>query len=429
MDVRIAIIAEVYFPKVDGVVYRTLNLLQELVRCKDEVLMFCPEGEGCLNSPVPVVPVPSFAFPVYPEYRVGVPSPVLAERLEMFKPDIVHFINPFAFGFRCYDVLQKCGPRVPTLFSFHTLYGEFVKRYKLLWPLSKVLWWMTRQYHNRADMNMTVSTAMLEDLERRGFQRMRLWPPAVDSELFHPGRKNPAMRNRLSHGDPEKPLLVTVSRLAPEKNVEFLASILDELPDARLAVVGDGPHRGELERRFAGRPARFLGYLKGVELAEAYASADAFVYASETETMGNVILEALACGCPVIAPRAGGIPSLVVEGETGLLYAPGKLDDAVQATRSVLENVSLRNGLTASARQRIGSWNWENAVERVRQVYQETIRDFHASETKLTVGQRMASFVATSLVWAFRSMAKDRNKLRQSVASECDETEVMQVAG
>jgi glycosyltransferase involved in cell wall biosynthesis len=426
--VRIAIIAEVYFPKVDGVVYRTLNLLQQLVRCNDEVLMFCPEGEGCTNSPVPVVPVPSFAFPVYPEYRVGVPSPWLAERLEKFKPDIVHFINPFAFGFRCYDVLRKCGLRSPTLFSFHTLYGEFVKRYKLLWPLSKVLWWMTRQYHNRADMNMTVSTAMLADLERRGFQRMRLWPPAVDGDLFHPGRKNPAMRNRLSAGDPEKPLLVTVSRLAPEKNVEFLAGVLDELPNARLAVVGDGPHRVELERRFAGRATRFVGYLQGVELAEAYASADAFVYASETETMGNVILEALACGCPVVAPRAGGIPSLVSEGVSGLLYAPGDLEDAVRATRSVLEDSSVRNGLAASARERIESWNWENAVHRVRQVYEETIRDFHTEHTKITLGQRMASFVATSLVWGFRSMAKDRKQLRCSLSLPREQQEVMETA-
>ena len=426
---RIAIIAEVYLPKVDGVVGRTLNLLHQLVRCNDEVLMFVPEGEGCRNSPVPVVPVPSFAFPVYPEYRVGLPGADQAEVLGRFGPDIVHFINPFAFGFRCYDVLRKSGLRVPTLFSFHTLYGEFVKRYKLLWPLSKVLWWMTREYHNRADMNMTVSTAMLEDLEKRGFQRMRLWPPAVDGDLFHPGRRNGAMRQRLAGDESDRPLLVTVSRLAPEKNVEFLADVLDRLPEARLAVVGDGPHRGELERRFAGKPARFVGYLKDVSLAEAYASGDAFVYASETETMGNVILEALACGCPVVAPRAGGIPSLVSEGETGLLYAPGDVDDAVRATRTVLENPGLRGGLTRAARERIESWNWENAVKRVREVYMETIREFHGNKAKLTMGQRMARVVASSLVWGFKSMAKEGKAVRKAARDVRKTEKVMQRVG
>jgi glycosyltransferase involved in cell wall biosynthesis len=406
---RIAIIAEVFLPKVDGVVYRTLNLIQQLLRCNDDVLLLCPEGEGCEDCAVPVVPVPSFAFPPYPEYRIGLPNGRLVEVLGGFRPDILHYINPFAFGFRCYDLICKSGLQVPSVFSFHTLYAEFAKRYKLLWPLSRILWWMTREYHNRADMNMTVSSATQQELTKRGFQRMQLWPPAVDAELFNPGRKSAAMRARLAENDDSGPLLVTVSRLAPEKNVEFLADVLDRLPNARLGIVGDGPHRDELERRFAGKKARFVGYLKGVQLAEAYASADAFVYASETETMGNVVLEALACGCPVVAPRAGGIASLVSEGETGLLYTPGDLDDAVRATRSVLEDGAVRTRLTLSARKAVQCWNWENAIDRVRQVYSDTIREFAGNGTKLTLGQRAAQVVASSLVWSFRSMSKDGN--------------------
>jgi len=405
--VRIAIIAEVFLPKVDGVVNRTLNLIRQLVRCNDEVLLLCPQGEGCQDCAVRVVPVPSFALPVYPEYRIGLPGSWLVDELEQFRPDVLHYMNPFAFGFRCYDLLCKSSLRVPSVFSFHTLYAEFVKRYKLLWPLSRILWWMTREYHNRADMNMTVSSATQQELMRRGFQRMRLWPPAVDADLFHPGRKSAAMRARLAGADDDDPVLVTVSRLAPEKNVEFLAGVLDRLPKARLAVVGDGPYRGELERRFAGKKARFVGYLKGVALAEAYASADAFVYASETETMGNVILEASACGCPVVAPRAGGISSLVSEGQTGLLYMPGDLDDAVRATRTVLEDRAVRSRLAQSARCVVESWNWENAIGSVRQVYLDTIREFDGNGEKLTLSQRAAQAVASSLVWGFRSMSKN----------------------
>jgi glycosyltransferase involved in cell wall biosynthesis len=405
--VRIAIVAEVFLPKVDGVVNRTLYLIQQLLRCNDEILLLCPEGEGCRECAVPVVPVPSFALPVYPEYRIGLPDFGLVEVLERFRPDILHYMNPFAFGFRCYDLLCKSGLQVPSVFSFHTLYAEFVKRYKLLWPLSRILWWMTREYHNRADMNMTVSSVTQQDLTKRGFQRMRLWPPAVDADLFHPCRKSAAMRARLAGANDDGPLVVTVSRLAPEKNVEFLADVLDRLPNTRLAVVGDGPHRRELERRFAGKKARFVGYLKGMPLAEAYASADAFVYASETETMGNVILEALACGCPVVAPRAGGIPSLVTDEETGLLYTPGDLEDAVRAIRWVLENGDTRSRLSRFARAVVETWNWENAIETVRDVYSETIREFEGNGRKLTLSQRAAQAVASSLVWGFRSISKD----------------------
>src|SRR5262249_33907583 len=152
--------------------------------------------------------------------------------LKQFAPEVIHYINPFGFGFRCYDVLRKARFRVPTVFSFHTLYGEFVRQYKGLGPLSRLLWWLTREYHNRASLNLTVSAAMQPDLLRRVFCRVELWPPAVDSDLFPPGRAPPAMRDRLSGGRPDRPLLLTVSRLAPEKNVGFLADVIRQIPEA-----------------------------------------------------------------------------------------------------------------------------------------------------------------------------------------------------
>jgi glycosyltransferase involved in cell wall biosynthesis len=215
------------------------------------------------------------------------------------------------------------------------------------------------------------------------------------------------MRARLAGPYADKRLLLTVSRLAPEKNVAFLAGVLDRFPDACLAVVGDGPQREELEQRFAGKDAHFVGYLKGVDLAEAYASADAFVYASETETMGNVVLEAMASGCPVVAPRAGGIPSLVEEGRTGLLYAPGDLEDAVRATRAVLDGAAFRHRLGGAARAAVETWDWEHSIARVREVYREAIRTFGPRLSRLTLQQRLARGVLSSLVFAFRALSRD----------------------
>jgi glycosyltransferase involved in cell wall biosynthesis len=405
---RVAIIAEVYLPKVDGVVNRTLNLIQQLLANKDEVLVVCPEADGTRKSLAPVVEFPSFSFPLYPEYRIGLPNYRLVRELDRFDPDVLHYVNPFAFGFRCHDLLRRCGFDVPTVFSFHTLYGEFVKQYKLLKPLSKMLWWMMREYHNRADVNITVSRVMQDELIQRGFERVRYWPPAVDGNLFHPSRKNEAMRARLAGRHTDKRLLLTVSRLAPEMNVGFLADVLDRFPNACLAVVGDGPHRPALERQFAGRNANFIGYLKGQALAEAYASADAFIYASETETMGNVVLEAMACGCPVIAPRAGGIPSLIDHGRTGLLYQPRIVEDAVRATKQVLDDDSYRIRLSETARAEVANWDWAHSIGRVREVYAEAIDLFQPFGMKATLGQHMARAATFALVSGFSSISSHR---------------------
>src|SRR5262249_7425090 len=124
---RIAIVTEVFLPKIDGVVNRTLNLIRHLPSLGDELLVVCPRARGCPECPVPVIDVPSFSFLLYPEYRIGLPDARLAAALKRFNPDVIHFVNPFAFGFRCHDVLLRAGLRVPTVFSFHTLYGQFVK--------------------------------------------------------------------------------------------------------------------------------------------------------------------------------------------------------------------------------------------------------------------------------------------------------------
>ncbi|CAN5346332.1 glycosyltransferase family 1 protein [soil metagenome] len=402
---RIVIVSEVFLPKIDGVVNRTLNLIRQLPRYGDELLIVCPQARGCDDCPVPVLDAPSFSFPLYPEYRIGLPSRRLAAGVKQFAPDVIHYVNPFAFGFRCHDVFRRAGLRTPAVFSFHTLYGEFVKDYKALRPLSKMLWWLTREYHNQADVNLTVSDIMRQDLTSRGFHRVELWPPAVDSELFHPNRRSEAMRARLSRNRPDRPLLLTVSRLAPEKNVGFLANVLRQIPGAGLAIVGDGPDRPALERRFAGLDVNFVGYLKGEALAAAYASADAFVYASETETMGNVVLEAMATGCPVVAPDAGGIPNLVQNSTSGFLYRPRDTAEAVRLTQILLDDKLLRQRIGIAARQAVEAGNWERSVARVRGVYESAIRRGQVTRReKDTWQQRLSQMVTYGMVSAFRTM-------------------------
>lgn len=402
---RIAIIAEVFLPKVDGVVIRTMNLIRHLLEQGDEILVITPQADGRADCPVQVCEFRSFPFPAYPEYRIGLPDQRLVEAVKDFSPDILHYLNPFAFGFRCCDILTKSDVQLPTVFSFHTLYGEFVKRYPLMKPLSRMLWWLMRDYHNTADLNLTVSAIMQHELSARWFERVELWPPAVDCALFDPHRANSEMRQRLSNGRSERPLLLTVSRLAPEKNVAFLADVIRQIPDATLAVIGDGPDRPELERRFAGTNTNFFGYMKGQQLATAYASADAFVYASETETMGNVVLEAMASGLAVVAPRAGGIPSLVAHEKTGLLYRPGDTQDAVSAIHRLLSTDEFRTQIGETARVTVEQWGWNRAVERVRKHYHETIEAFQRGQRVAARSRLLGPSIVRALVPAFRAVS------------------------
>src|SRR5262249_55120008 len=148
-------------------------------------------------------------------------------------------------------------------------------------------------------------------------------------------------------------------RLAAEKEVERCRDILQAFPGVRLAIVGDGPHRTKLEPYFAGMPAHFTGYLKGVDLAEAYASADAVFLPSRTEALGLVLLEAMAAGCPVVAPRVGGVTDIVRDGVTGYLYDPAEPQAAIAAHEKLLFDSSHRQLLGRQAREDAEQWGWE----------------------------------------------------------------------
>src|SRR5262249_45449411 len=157
--------------------------------------------------------------------------------------------------------------------------------------------------------------------------------------------------------------------------------------------------------RFKGTDTCFLGYLRGEELASAYASADAFVYASEMETMGNVVLEAMACGCPVVAPKAGGIPDLLVHGATGFLFQPGDVQDAVHWTRQLLDHNHLRTRTGQAARQAIEERSWEHSIGRVRQTYLQAIDAPKRPVARPSWSERAARVTIKLLVSLFKSAA------------------------
>jgi glycosyltransferase involved in cell wall biosynthesis len=388
---KIALFTETFLPKVDGIVTRLTKTVRHLVEAGDEVLIFCPEGAPEQYMGARVVGVPAMPLPLYPELKLALPRPAVAESLDQFAPDLVHVINPAVLGLGGIWLAKTKG--YPLVASYHTHLPKYLEHYGmgLLEPL---LWELLKAAHNQAQLNLCTSTAMVTELSDKGIQHTALWQRGVDTEMFRPELRSQSSRERLlgGHSDTGK-LLLYIGRLSAEKQIERIKPVLEALPDARLALVGDGPHRSRLEEIFSGLPVTFVGYLAGEELAAAYASGDAFVFPSSTETLGLVLLESMAAGCPVVGANRGGIPDIVTDGVNGCLYEPdGEDGGAASLTAAVLRllgDQEQRQILSFHARREAEAWGWAGATEQLRSYYRKLLHP-QAGQGSRTADQLVA---------------------------------------
>ena len=261
---------------------------------------------------------------------------------------------------------------IPVVSSFHTNFDQYCDHYRVGFAKG-LAWRYMRWFHNRTIETYVPSMATIGELEAKGFERLILWPRGVDGSLFRPDReRRDAIRHELGFG-PDDVVIGHVSRLAAEKNVMHLADALravgDARPNVRFLFVGDGPARPELEARM-GSSARFVGYQGGTDLADYYASADLFAFASLTETFGNVVLEALATGLPVVAIRAGGVGEIVRSGETGILVEPGSPPSQMAgALIGLADDAVLRREMAEAARSYALTQTWAAINGRLRERY------------------------------------------------------------
>ena len=368
---KIAFFTETFLPKVDGIVTRLTKTVQHLVAAGDEVLIFCPEGAPEAYMGAQVVGVPAMPLPLYPELKLALPRPAVAEALDRFKPDLVHVVNPAVLGLG--GIWLAKTKAYPLVASYHTHLPKYLEHYGM-GMLEPLLWELLKAAHNQARLNLCTSTAMVQELSEKGIQHTDLWQRGVDTELFQPSLRSEAMRARLLNGQSDTgKLLLYIGRLSAEKQIERIRPVLEAMPDARLALVGDGPYRLQLEKIFAGTPTHFVGYLAGKELAAAYASGDAFLFPSSTETLGLVLLEAMAAGCPVVGANRGGIPDIVSDGVNGCLYEPDQEGSLAAAVDRLLGDASQRAELRTNAREEAERWGWAGATEQLRGYYQRLL--------------------------------------------------------
>jgi glycosyltransferase involved in cell wall biosynthesis len=367
---RIAIVSEVFLPKIDGITNRLAHTTAELVKAGHEVLVFAPEPALAEHAGARVVAVPSLPFPPYPGLRAGLADPRILLELARFRPQVLHAVGPVCLG--VFGMAAARALRIPVVASYHTDLPAYLPEYGLGFA-QRAVWPLLRRVHNAAVVNLCPSTHTRRELREHGIQNVGLWRGGVDTSLFHPAKRSLEMRFRLTGGRLDRPVALYVGRLSAEKNLEVLRGIADAAPGLRIALVGDGPARAKLERRFSGRPAQFLGFLRGEELATAFASADLFVMPSTTETLGFVVLEAMSSGLPVVAARAGGIPDLVEEDVNGLLYDPAEPAAAAKAVAELLAHPGLRLDLSEQARRTAERCSWEQETRQLVDEYRKAI--------------------------------------------------------
>ncbi|MFC0588360.1 glycosyltransferase family 4 protein [Novosphingobium aquiterrae] len=374
-DLRIALFSGNYNMTTDGA-NRALNRLVEyLLRQGAEVRVYSPtNAEPAFPPTGDLVSLPSFAIPGRSEYRLPMALNGRVRRdLAAFKPNVVHVSSPDVSAHRA--VTWARHRRLPVLASVHTRFDTYPRYYNMAWA-EPALTALLRRFYRRCDALVTPSESMAQVLrDQRMNYDIGIWSRGVDRTVFNPGRRDPAWRQQLGLADNEV-AVGFLGRLVMEKGLDVFSDTIDELRAReiphRVLVVGEGPAREWFEARLP--DAVFAGFQGGADLGRAVASMDVLFNPSITETFGNVTLEAMACGLPVVAAAATGSESLVDDGRSGRLVRPGAIHHFAEALRGYIEDPALRAKHGAAGEARSKDFSWDRINQAVADTYLRLIR-------------------------------------------------------
>jgi sulfoquinovosyltransferase len=372
------------FSHVSGYQNRFKSMIKHMREEGDEVLVVTPQEKD--EQPktflgARVLGVLGLKPPFY-KMKTFFLSPGLSVRafkmLWDMKPDVIHVSSPGFLVFAA--ILYAKLLAVPLVVSYHTHVPHYIPLYTFAFLVTP-MWAVIRFCQWMADLTLVTSFQMKNTLVKEGGLKpgsIDVWKKGIDVDVFNPKFKSAEMREKMSNGHPEAPLLTYVGRLGSEKRLADFVYILKEIPEARLALVGGGPSEEELEELFEkeglGDRVKFMGMMSGDALSQAYASASMFVMPSESETLGFVVIEAMSSGIPVVAVRAGGIPDLIKEGETGLMYTPKRLDECVAHIKALVADPERTQGMANIARKEVEQWGWRDSTLYLRNVQYEAAK-------------------------------------------------------
>jgi glycosyltransferase involved in cell wall biosynthesis len=387
------VITETYPPEVNGVAFTLAHLVDGLSARGHAVSVVRPRQQAFDRPDYPCGPdvtlVPSLPFPWYQELQVGIPAGgILRSRWRQQRPDVVYVATQGPLGWSAMRTARRLG--IPVFSGFHTNFHSYSKYYGAGW-LQPVIMGYLRRFHNHTQGTLVPSLDLRDRLRAAGFQRVDVLDRGVDCELFSPERRCPGRRS--SWGLRETGLAILyVGRIAPEKNLRLAVAAYRAMQRfnqaLRFVIVGDGPFRATLQWEHP--DLIFCGVHTGEDLARYYASADIFLFPSETETFGNVTLEAMASGLVVVAYEYAAAGMHIANGETGVLVPSGASQDFVDAAASLSQAPQSLQQMRRQARAYARSIGWPQVVEKFERLLMKPLDQHHVAASTLIGGHGVA---------------------------------------
>lgn len=374
-DLRIALFSGNYNMTVDGANKALNRLVGYLLAQGAAVRVYSPTVANPDFEPTgDLVSVPSMAIPGRSEYRIPVSfSSRVREDITQFAPNILHISSPDRVARQAAAWARR--RNLPVACSVHTRFETYFRYYNLSFVEPLMVAWL-RKLYRRCDALIAPSESFAQVLrEQRMNYDIGIWTRGVERDIFHPDRRDMAWRRSLGIAD-DTPVIAFLGRLVMEKGLDVFADTIDQLARRgvghEVVVIGEGPAGEWFESRLP--DARFVGFQGGADLARALASCDMFFNPSVTETFGNVTLEAMACGLPVVAARATGSASIVKHGVTGFLVSPGSIGSFADDLELYCRDWALRAMHGAAALNESGSYQWDAINKSVADTYLRLIR-------------------------------------------------------
>jgi glycosyltransferase involved in cell wall biosynthesis len=374
-DLRIALFSGNYNYVRDGANQALNRLVGYLLSQGASVRVYSPTVENpAFAATGDLVSVPSMAIPFRPEYRMPLSlSRSVRRDLEAFNPNIVHIASPDRVSRKAVKWAKK--QNLPVLCSVHTRFETYFRYYNMSFIEPVVEAWIRRLYR-KCDALVAPSESFAQVLrEQRMNYDIDIWSRGVDREIFHPGRRDMEWRRGLGISD-DIPVIGFLGRLVMEKGLDVFSDTIDQLKRRnvphQVLVIGEGPARAWFESRIP--DAKFAGFQVGADLGRAVASMDMFFNPSVTEAFGNVTLESMACGLPVVAAKATGSQSLVEDKVSGRLITPGAINQFADALQAYCVNTDLRAEHGNIGERRSLDYSWDAINQTVADTYLRLIR-------------------------------------------------------
>ncbi len=381
-SLQLALVTETFPPEINGVANTMRHVVEGLEQLAHRVHVIRPrqpsDRTGDVEAQARETLVAGVPIPGYRGLRLGLPVyRTLRSLWRETPPDAVYIATQGPLGHAALAAARATG--IPTLTGFHTQFQEYSRHYGL-GLLARPIIGALRRFHNRSDRTLVPSSALRAELSCKGFRNLEVFARGVDTDLFSAQRRRDDLR-RLWGCPTAAPVVLYVGRLAAEKNLDLSIRAFQRIasthPDARFVVVGDGPAQQQVQRS---DPRLILtGVKTGVELAEHYASADLFLFPSLTETFGNVVLEAMASGLPVVSFDYAAAGSLIRSGHNGITVPTGDPDAFIAAAEAVAGDADALLALGRLARSTAEGLTWRLVMRSFERELRQVI-EHHQSE-------------------------------------------------